>query len=430
MKLSLKYGHGAVDLTVPDRHVARQIRFDAQTIARVPAQVMIENALAELESANFFSKVENRVVGLLLADATRECSLDAFLPGLRSALRSASALHVFLCTGTHDPESTDNLALARFVSERLAQHAIPARVVIHDARSPEIVHVGVTSRGTRVEINAAAMACDAFLVLANMKYHYFAGYSNPVKYYLPGLATYETARANHAHTLDQRSTFGHHPWHPQSARRGNPLAEDMVEGFRMLIGDRPHFALTVVGSVEQPAWMGGGRTEEVAARTMEVVDRAVGLRVTPSRYLVVSPGGHPHDESLYTAQRALELTHAAVSEGGEVLFLAECVNGIGTATARHNFFDPLTKPLGEVCRKPAGEYVMYSHKAYKFGLYLAGLSRVCIHSALDPQEVESIHLVPAQDAQAVVDGWLERAEPDDAITFVDDASKFALYAAE
>ncbi len=40
---------------------------------------------------------------------------------------------------------------------------------------------------------------------------------------------------------------------------------------------------------------------------------------------IVSPGGLSNDEDLYIAQRALELTRAAVTDGGEVLFLAACL---------------------------------------------------------------------------------------------------------
>ena len=52
---------------------------------------------------------------------------------------------------------------------------------------------------------------------------------------------------------------------------------------------------------------------------MSFLDRSTTLDVEPVRFLVLSPGGIPHDESLYTAQRALELSSAAVKRGGEVL---------------------------------------------------------------------------------------------------------------
>ena len=426
MNVSMKVGSEVLELQLPERHFARHISFAEQSTGERSANEWVQKSVEELRSSGFFSAARDRIVGLLLADSTRERTFEGYLPTLQAAAETAEELRVFVCTGTHDPESAENAELGETLRERLRQLSITATVTVHDARAGDHVHVETTTHGTRVEFHAAALECETFLVLANMKVHYFAGYSNPVKYYLPGLCSFETARSNHSLTLDERSTFGKHPWHPNPECHDNPLAEDMVDGFELLIGAREHFALTVVGSIENPIWCGGGRTEEVAGRAMEVVDRFSRLVVEPSRFLVVSPGGHPHDESLYTAQRALELTRAAVQSGGEVLFLAACPNGVGSGTARRNFFEPLTRELSEVCRKPEGEYVMYSHKAYKFGLYLADLERVHVLSELPAEELKSIHLAPVSSAQAVIDEWIGKAGEGDSVTFVDDASKFAL----
>jgi len=426
MNVSMKFGRDVLELQLPDQHFARHIRFAEQSTGERSASDWVQKSVEELRSSGFFSAARDRVVGLLLADSTRERTFEGYLPTLQAAAETAEELRVFVCTGTHDPESAENAELGETLRERLRQLSITATVTVHDARSTDHVHVATTTHGTPVEFHEAALECETFLVLANMKVHYFAGYSNPVKYYLPGLCSLETARSNHSLTFDERSTFGQHPWHPNPECRDNPLAEDMVDGFELLIGAREHFALAVVGSIESPLWCGGGRTEDVAGEAMEVIDRVSRLEVEPSRFLVVSPGGHPHDESLYTAQRALELTRAAVESGGEVLFLAACPNGVGSEAARRNFFDPLTRDLTEVCRKPEGAYVMYSHKAYKFGLYLTGLDRVHALSELPADELASIHLAPASSAQAVLDDWIRRAGPNDLVTFIDDASKFAL----
>ena len=425
MKVTMKLGLDALELQVPDRMFARHISFRSRAAEETSASEWIAKSVDELRSSGFFSAAKKRVVGVLVADSTREKTYEAFLPALRDALCSAAEVRFFVCTGTHDPLSVENQELADALRNDLRQLSIPATVTVHDARARDLKRIGTTSRGTRVEFQPAAAECETFLVLANMKVHYFAGYSNPVKYYLPGLCGYETARGNHSLTLDDDSTFGRHPWHPNALRHDNPLAADMVEGFELLIGEREHFALAVVGSVEKPVWCGAGRTKEVAGRAMEAIDRMVEVEVQPTRFLVVSPGGYPHDESLYTAQRALELTRSAVLDGGEVLFLSACPNGVGTPAARRNFFDPLTRPLAEVCRRPEGEYVMYSHKAYKFGLYLAGLQRVHMLSEMSGREIESIHMAPAHDAQAVLDEWERVSRPGDAVTFIDDGSKFA-----
>ena len=115
---------------------------------------------------------------------------------------------------------------------------------------------GRTSRGTPVEVDAETEGMDAFLAVSDVKHHYFAGYSNPVKSFLPGLCSFETARANHSLALDPGAAFGHHPWHPEAARQDNPLAEDLVEGMQLILGERPAYAVaTVTRARPPPAWL-------------------------------------------------------------------------------------------------------------------------------------------------------------------------------
>ena len=193
-------------------------------------------------------------------------------------------------------------------------------------------------------------------------------------------------RANHAWALAEGATAGCHPWHPDPARRSNPLAEDLVEAFERAVGGRRHAALCTVtarGSAgPRLLWCGGGATAEVAGRAFRAADALAGRAVDPVRFLVVSAGGHPFDESLYTSQRALELSRAALAPGGEVLFLSECKNGIGPAGARAGFFDRLARPLDEVLAGFGGEYELFSHKAYKFATYLSAASAVHVTSRL------------------------------------------------
>jgi hypothetical protein len=141
----------------------------------------------------------------------------------------------------------------------------------------------------------------------------------------------------------------------------------------------------------------------------------------------VAPGGLSNDEDLYTAQRALELTRAAVLDGGEVLFLAACPNGIGEPQTLANFYNRLTVPLEEVIQSIRQDYVLYSHKPYKFALMIRRLRRLWMHTQIPDDLVEAAHLYPTRDPQAVVDGWLAE-QPEAGILFIDGANKVALRA--
>jgi hypothetical protein len=115
----------------------------------------------------------------------------------------------------------------------------------------------------------------------------------------------------------------------------------------------------------------------------------------------------------------------AVTAGGEILFLAACPKGVGEPHTPAHLYHRLTAPLQEVIRSIRQDYVLYSHKPYKFALMIRRLRRLWMHSQMPDHLVEAAHLHPAHDPQAVVDGWLA-PPPDTRILCVDGANKVAL----
>jgi nickel-dependent lactate racemase len=323
----------------------------------------------------------------------------------------------------------ENGELLRTMAETIAASRFRhAELVMHDCRG-EVVDLGRTTRGTRLLVNAKSSAADLFLAVSDMKNHYFAGYSNPVKGLLPGICGFETARGNHALALDPKSTFGHHPWHPDPARRDHPLAADMVEAAGLILKGRPAYALGLfTRSKEEILWAQAGPMSQVAGAGMVFVDRATSVTVAPARRVIVTAGGHPLDESLYTAQRALELTKNAVLPGGELLFFAACRNGIGPSEAVRSFYERLKGDLDAVLGSFRGEYEMYSHKTYKFAVMLKEVAAIRCVTDLDEATLTAVHLAKERDPQAVVDRWLAD-EPREPILLFHDASKLAVHAA-
>jgi nickel-dependent lactate racemase len=142
--------------------------------------------------------------------------------------------------------------------------------------------------------------------------------------------------------------------------------------------------------------------------------------------IIVSPGGYPEDKSLYHAQRAVELTKNAVADGGEILLIAECKDGVAPEEAIENFYRKLTAPLDEVLSTIHDKYHLYEHKAYKFAELLKRISCVKMYTNLDAQTVEAAHLEKVDDPQAVVDEWIAK-DPKTKILVFDKGNKIAVY---
>ncbi len=424
MKVDLHYGTGVVSLRVPDRNVQEIIRpWQGEQAENVAARL---RDIVGSRAAAFQDTVAGKRVCILVDDGTRDEPLAVVLPHLCDVLRGTASVQFLICTGTHTADTPKNRQISREIEKVCRDAGLTlTRVHAHDCNIDNVIDVGDTSRGTKVLVNALADEADAFLVVSDVKVHYFAGYSNPVKNFVPGISAFRTVEQNHGLALLEESTHGAHPWHPDPDRRNNPLAEDQVEGMELIAKGRPIYALVMLSVGERLIWARFGPVRETSAESFVVTDERNIRDVTPASRLIVSPGGLSNDEDLYIAQRALELTRAAVTDGGEVLFLAACPNGIGEPQTVANFYNRLTAPLEEVIRSIRQDYVLYSHKPYKFAVMIRRLRRIWMHTQIADLLVEAAHLHPTHAPQAVVDDWLAE-QPEAKIIFVDGANKVAL----
>jgi hypothetical protein len=201
----------------------------------------------------------------------------------------------------------------------------------------------------------------------------------------------------------------------------------MLEAQGMICGDAPVFTLATICSHDKLLWAGSGEMRQVTAEGIRAVDDLTSFTVDKTSHAIVSPGGYPQDESLYHAQRGLELTKNAIDDDGRILLIAQCENGIApNQKARENFYDRLTRPLDEVLASISSGYELYSHKAYKFAEMMRRLRSIELYTGLDSDLVEGAHFTKAADPQGVVDGWIEE-NPDAGVLVFDDANKIAVY---
>jgi len=338
-------------------------------------------------------------------------------------------VNALLATGTHDSNTPENKAIISDVAEIARLNNLNVdKLLIHDCHNDKMVYVGKTkSHGNDIYINEHLQQADIFLVFSDMKNHYFAGYSNAIKNFFPGVAGYNSIERNHSLAMDSRSKFGHHPLHPEKSRRNNPLAQDMLEAYQLVKKDKPVYLLATVTSGMDIVWVKAGILEQVLPLGISEVDKHFSVNVNPADNMIVSCGGYPNDESLYMAQRALELTRAGVKDDGEVLFLAECRNGIGPQKSIENFYQPLTEPVDEILEKFENrKYIMYAHKTYKFALMIKELRKIYVKSAMSDESILKIHLTPVTDVQNIINNWIKN-NPDTKINIFGEGNKISVH---
>ncbi|MHA1652371.1 MAG: lactate racemase domain-containing protein [Candidatus Thorarchaeota archaeon] len=427
MRVKVTYGDDKIELDIPDENLAGVVT-PRQTKTLPDTQAELERVLHNPHGPHLEDLVKSKSVCVLVEDHTRDEPHWELISAVAPLLRDANMVQFIVTTGSHVVSHPLNHEIVAMIKRAAEENRLRYRVKIHDCYEPDMVDLGTTSRGTPVIVERDAIGHDVYVALADMKAHYFAGYSNALKDFLPGICAFKTIEANHAMALDPRSTFGVHPFHPNPERRDNPLADDMREATEIITKGAQVFTLSVVTADKKLVWADAGTLEPVIARGIEVLDEIAAFTVETVPRIVVSPGGYPQDKSLYHAQRALELTKSAVSDGGEILFVAQCRDGVAPEKAVENFYKKLTAPIDEVIAAIKGKYHLYEHKAYKFAELLKRVSAVKMYTELDRETVEAVHLQKVDDPQGVIDEWIQE-DPQVKIMVLDKGNKMAIYAA-
>lgn len=423
MNLSVHYGHGTVELVIPQANLAGFIQPQHRTLLADSVQLLRQ--AIEPHGRHLASQAQGRCVGILLPDGTRDLPHRQILPLLLELLGGAKKILYFICTGTHTADTPANQEILSTIAACSTGLSIEWDVIVHHCREAVFVSAGCTQRGTDIWYNSRLDEAEMLICLSDVKHHYFAGYSNPIKNIVPGLCAFSTAEQNHRWTMDAKSRAGFHPWHPSVGRQDNPLSCDMLEAMERIVGSRPFWALAVISSRGLVQWADLGLVQAVCRRAFLQADDWNMHTVEPTEFMVVSPGGLPNDVDLYIAQRALELTHGAVADGGQILFLAACPEGIGSPQTTDQFERPLTGPLESILSRRPSEYRLFSHKPYRLALLIRRLHCLWMHTELAPSNVRKIHLRPCSDCQQIINGWLTQRS-DARILVVDGANKLLL----
>ncbi|MEW6097033.1 MAG: lactate racemase domain-containing protein [bacterium] len=419
MRIKLDYGDEKKELEIPDKNLADF--FTLELTGQKASTQLFDQALGD-SNPKLEDIVSDKNVCVILDDSTRIQPREEILHPLCKRLTKAHFIQFIIATGTHKPEY--NIAICEFIKDIVKTHPLNFNISINNStKEDEFEYVGTTQRKTEVFVNKKALPADIFVVVSGLKPHYFAGYSNPIKNFLPGICSFETIRQNHcALIVEDNSTYGMHPWHPLPQKRQNPITEDMLEGMKLIVKGRYVFALNFVGNKEI-IWAKAGEVKEVTQEGIKVVDKYMSFNAHTTKYLVLSPG-KGEDKTFYVAQRALELTKQLVSKDTEVLWIANLSGGI-----HHDkeLLPILKKDYDYIHRKiKEREAKLSLYKAFRFKNYLQRVNKVYCYCDYNHKDLLEIGVIPVDDPQKIIEDWLKK-EPTAKILALNKANKLALY---
>jgi nickel-dependent lactate racemase len=286
--------------------------------------------------------------------------------------------------GTHRPPTAEEIV--RIVGPEVARRAC---VEHHDAfDSSSHSKVGTTSRGTPVEINKRLLETDVLVLTGAIGLHYFAGFSGGRKAILPACASDRAIQANHLLGFD-RSTLQRAAGVESGRLDGNPVSEDMEEAAATV--GATYTVMTVVDAANRITAVYGGDLREAHRRGCAEYLAAHSVRVSDKRSMVVvSCGGAPRDINMIQSHKALEHARVVLEDGGDLILLAECADGLGRADFLDWFIPGGSRAMAE---RLVENYKINGQTAWGIR-WKSERYRVHLVSALPPDHVRRMGMIP------------------------------------
>ena len=401
MRVSLAYGHGRLPLEVPD---------DAVVIT--PEELP---GLAD-ERAGFEAAVRAPIgtpplrelvppgarVAIVIADITRPSPSERLVPWIMAELAHVPRANFVILNGTGSHRANTHDELVRMLGADIVD---TVRVVNHDAFDPATLrHLGRTSYGGEIWLNAEYLQADVRIVTGFIEPHFFAGFSGGPKGVIPGLAGIDTIMHLHNATMigDPRSTW--------AQLAGNPVQGEIREAVALA---PPEFLVNVALNARRQItaiWAGHYLTaheagcRSVAAQTTRPVD-------APFDIVITTNSGYPLDQNLYQAVKGMSAAARIVRPGGAIVAVAECSDGLPD----HGNFKqllqlrPTPQELLTLIESPG--FALYDQWEAQTQALVQRKAEVHLYSSLDPATVRQAMLTPCTDLAATLAGLRVRFGP-------------------
>ncbi|TCK59477.1 nickel-dependent lactate racemase [Seleniivibrio woodruffii] len=281
---------------------------------------------------------EAQKILVILPDATRKSGAEKFLPNITAyAKQKGKTLNFIIAVGTHRQPTEAELRKI-MTSEIYEEYS--GNILRHDSENyADMDFYGITKRKTTVLLNKAYREHDTIITIGSVSYHYFAGYGGGRKLIFPGIGGHKAITANHKLAIDPVKKQ-RHEYAVTGNLKNNPVHDDLVESVMIARAGHNFYAVNTILTEEgEIADMVCG---DLFLSHLEACSRldSYCLYEPEKKFdlLLVSAGGYPKDINMIQSQKYLDRVLPLVSEGGRIVFFAQCPDGYGNKFFE-DFFD-------------------------------------------------------------------------------------------
>jgi nickel-dependent lactate racemase len=333
-----------------------------------------------IDFKNFESFISDKHrILVVVNDHTRSTPTAEVLKNLELKGKEVTTI---IATGSH--RSPDAREIQGIIGGKVPPYG--GNVVVHDSRDTNSLKpLGKTSRGTELSFNPLLFEADGIIPVASVEPHYFAGYTGGRKFLLPALAGIDSIAGNHCLAAEESSRL--------LALDGNPVHEDFMEALELFRRFEDIFSIQLVlNEKSQVSYACSGHIIESFKQAVEYSKRIHVPKVQEKADIITSVNKPPLDIDLYQSQKALDNVKLSVKEGGIIILVSSCPEGIGD----RNFYKLLTSENSGIGKENARRFGY--HKAVKLTTLLRHVSIFAVTS-LPAAIPKSIGLTPYQDLQ-------------------------------
>ena len=398
--MRIAWGQDSIDLAFEEGRLVEVVSPKAILPNSTAIQSSIQNPINFKDFESFISD-KHRIL-VVVNDHTRSTPTADALKCLNLKGKEVTTI---IASGTHRPPN--QVELHAIIGGDAPPYG--GKIAIHNCRDKDSLRLlGRTSRGTEVYLNSLLFDADGIIPVTSVEPHYFAGFTGGRKFLLPALAGFNSIVTNHCLAGEKDARL--------LALEGNPVHEDFMETLSMFGRIDDIFSIQLVLNREsQVSYACAGNILESFKQAVEHAKDIYVPKISRKADIVVSVNEPPLDIDLYQSQKALQNVEYAVKQGGIIILVSSCPEGIGD----EHFYKLLTSDKANTNGENARKFGY--HKVVKL-TNLLNNAQVFAVTNLPASIPKAIGLTPYQNAQeALADATKAKGKDSEVLVVLDAA---------
>lgn len=398
MNIEFGYGNGIQSVNVPDKNLMGVLMSNPMEHERRGADAVeyaLENPIGSPKLHTLVNPDQKIVI--ITSDISRPLPSFDVVPAVLDELYKGGVpkenITIVFGLGSHRKQTPEEMK--HLVGERAFNE-----VKCMDSTPEDCVDMGTTPSGTPVDITRVVAEADFRIALGNVEFHYFAGYSGGNKALMPGVSTPAAIQANHRLMVSNDACAG--------KLEGNPIREDIEEAGKLC---PIHFIVNaVLDEHKHIVYAAAGDVIKAHRNACAYLDKMYRKPIPEKADIViVSQGGAPKDANLYQTQKALDNSKHAVKDGGTIILIGACNEGLGSKKFEEWLVN--TNTSHELVERIGRDFQLGGHKAAAVAMILE-YANIILISEMDDDFVRSIFMEPMHSAQEAFDEAMEKYGPE------------------